>query len=143
MEDDKKNESLIENAVQARLNSYAPYSEFAVGAAVQCNSGEVFVGANIENLSYGLTICAERVALSTAVAAGHREFDAIAIVAESVEPITPCGACRQFMAEFATDLIVVSANLKGDRKVENLSELLPTPKRGILESKNVRISRHD
>jgi len=140
MEDDKKINALIQSALQARLNSYTPYSAFAVGAAVQCKSGEVFTGANVENLSYGLSICAERVALSSAVAAGEREFDAIAIVADSTEAIAPCGACRQFMAEFASDLIIVSATLKGGRKVEHLSELLPCPKRGILESKNVYAS---
>jgi homotetrameric cytidine deaminase len=128
---------LIRSALDARLRAYAPYSKFAVGAAVQCKSGAVFAGSNIENISYGLTICAERVGIGTAVAAGEREFVAIAVVADTIEPIVPCGACRQFLAEFSPDLIIVSATVEGDCKVENLSHLLPKPKRGIL--KNVHI----
>jgi homotetrameric cytidine deaminase len=129
---------LIRSALDARLRAYAPYSKFAVGAAVQCKSGAVFTGSNIENISYGLTTCAERVGIGTAVAAGEREFVAIAVVADTIEPIVPCGACRQFLAEFSPDLIIVSATVEGDCKVENLSHLLPEPKRGIL--KNVHIS---
>ena len=128
--------NLIQAASDARMQAYAPYSRFAVGAAVQCKSGAIFVGSNIENISYGLTICAERVAMCSAVAAGEREFAAIAVVADTIQPIVPCGACRQFLAEFAPDLIIVSATLRGDQKIENLSVLLPDPKRGILE--NVR-----
>lgn len=124
---------LIQSASEARLNAYAPYSRFAVGAAVQCRSGARYVGTNIENISYGLTVCAERIAIGNAIAAGEREFVAIAVVADTVEPIVPCGACRQFLAEFAPDLIIVSATLRGDQKVENLSHLLPDPKRGILK----------
>ena len=131
-------DDLIRIALDARLRAYAPYSKFAVGAALQCKSGAVFAGSNIENISYGVTICAERVAIGTAVAAGEREFVAIAVVADTTEPIVPCGACRQFLAEFSPDLIIVSATVEGDRKVENLSHLLPEPKRGIL--KNVHIS---
>jgi cytidine deaminase len=122
---------LIRSASKGRLQAYAPYSKFAVGAAVQCKSGAVFIGSNIENISYGLTICAERIAIGSAVAAGEREFVAIAVVADTTEPIVLCGACRQFLAEFSPDLIIVSATVKGDRKVENLSHLLPDPKRGI------------
>ena len=114
-----------------------PYSNFAVGAAVQCKSGNVFVGSNIENISYVLTICAERIAIGSAVAAGEREFVAIAVVADTTEPIVPCGACRQFLAEFAPDLIIVSATVRGNQKVENLSHLLPDPKRGILENVHI------
>jgi cytidine deaminase len=135
---DTQFDDLTQNAVKGRLQAYAPYSKFSVGAAVQCKSGAVFVGCNIENISYGLTICAERVAVGSAVAAGEREFAAIAIVADTIEPIVPCGACRQFLAEFAPDLIIVSATLRGDRKIESLAHLLPDPKRGIL--KNVRTS---
>jgi cytidine deaminase len=124
---------LIQRASEARLKAYAPYSRFAVGAAVQCRSGAIYVGANIENISYGLTACAERIAIGSAVAAGEREFFAIAVVADTIEPIVPCGACRQFLAEFAPDLIIVSATLRGDQKIENLSHLLPDPKRGILK----------
>jgi cytidine deaminase len=126
--------NLIRTAFEARKQAYAPYSGFAVGAAVQCKSGAVFVGSNIENISYGLTICAERIAIASAVAAGEREFVAIAVVADTSEPIVPCGACRQFLAEFAPDLIIVSATVQGGQKIENLSHLLPDPKRGILEN---------
>ena len=129
--------NLIQAASGARRQAYAPYSNFAVGAAVQCKSGNVFVGSNIENISYGLTICAERIAMGSAVAAGEREFVAIAVVADTTEPIVPCGACRQFLAEFAPDLIIVSATVRGDQKVENLSHLLPDPKRGILENVHI------
>jgi cytidine deaminase len=132
-----KFDDLIQGALKGRLRAYAPYSRFAVGAAVQCKSGAVFIGSNIENVCYGLTICAERIAIGSAVAAGEREFVAIAVVADTTEPIVPCGACRQFLAEFCPDLIIVSATVEGDRKVENLSHLLPEPKRGIL--KNVHI----
>jgi len=125
---------LIRAASAVRKQAYVPYSGFAAGAAVQCKSGAVFVGSNIENISYGLTICAERIAVASAVAAGQREFVAIAVVADTNEPIVPCGACRQFLAEFAPELIIVSATMRGGQKVENLSQLLPDPKRGILEN---------
>ena len=125
---------LIRAASAARKQAYAPYSRFAVGAAIQCKSGTVFVGANIENISYGLTICAERIAIASAVAAGEREFVAIAVIADTSEPIVPCGACRQFLAEFAPELIIVSATVRGGQKIDNLSHLLPDPKRGILEN---------
>ena len=127
-------DELIHAASGARKQAYAPYSGFAVGAAVQCKSGAVFVCSNIENISYGLTICAERIAVASAVAAGQREFVAIAGVADTSEPIVPCGACRQFLAEFAPELIIVSATVRGGQKIESLSHLLPDPKRGILEN---------
>jgi len=129
--------NLIQAASRARLQAYAPYSSFAVGAAVQCKSGNVFVGSNIENISYVLTICAERIAIGSAVAAGEREFVAIAVVADTTDPIVPCGACRQFLAEFAPDLIIVGATVRGNQKVENLSYLFPDPKRGILENVHI------
>ena len=124
---------LIQSASEARLKAYAPCSRFAVGAAVQCRSGAIYVGTNIENISYGLTVCAERIAIANAIAAGEREFVAIAVVTDTVEPIVPCGACRQVLAEFSPDLIIVSATLRGDQKIEHLSHLLPDPKRGILK----------
>ena len=127
-------DNLIRSASTARKQAYAPYSGFAVGAAVQCKSGAVFAGSNIENISYGLTICAERIAIASAVAAGEREFVAIAVVGDTSEPIVPCGACRQFLAEFAPELIIVSATVRGGQKIENLSHLLPDPNRGILEN---------
>src|SRR6266550_1327266 len=125
---------LIRAASGVRKQAYVPYSGFAVGAAVQCKSGAIFVDSNIENISYGLTICAERIAVASAVAAGQREFVAIAVVADTSEPIVPCGACRQFLAEFAPELIIVSATVRGGQKIESLSHLLPDPKRGILEN---------
>jgi len=131
-------DGLIRSSLKGRLRGYVPYSKFAVGAAVQCKSGAVFAGSNIENVSYGLTICAERVAIGSAVAAGEREFVAIAVVADTIEPIAPCGACRQFLAEFSPDLVIVSATVAGDRKIENLSNLLPDPKRGILKNVHIR-----
>ena len=131
-------DGLIRSSLKGRLRGYVPYSKFAVGAAVQCKSGAVFAGSNIENVSYGLTICAERVAIGSAVAAGEREFVAIAVVADTIEPIARCGACRQFLAEFSQDLVIVSATVAGDRKIENLSNLLPDPKRGILKNVHIR-----
>jgi cytidine deaminase len=129
---DTQFDDLIRAASAVRKYAYAPYSGFAVGAAVQCKSGAAFVGSNVENISYGLTICAERIAVASAVAAGEREFVAIAVVADTSEPIVPCGACRQFLAEFAPDLVIVSGMVRGGQKIENLSHLLPDPKRGIL-----------
>jgi cytidine deaminase len=125
-------DSLIESATKAREQAYAPYSKFAVGAALLTKSGRVFMGCNVENLSFGLTICAERAAVFAAVAAGEKEFAAIAVVADSLTPVTPCGACRQVLAEFADDLPVCSANLQQGRYVSTLRELLPRAKEGIL-----------
>ena len=131
---DAQFDDLIRSALKVRLQAYAPYSKFAVGAAVQCKSGALFAGSNVENISYGLTICAERLAIGSAVAAGEREFVAIAVVADTIEPIVPCGACRQFLAEFCPDLIIVSATVGGNRKIDKLSRLLPDPKRGVLKN---------
>ena len=133
---DKQFNDLVAQAVTARSKAYAPYSNFAVGAAIKSKSGAVFTGANIENRSFSLTICAERVAIGAAVAAGEREFVAIAVIADSDAPIVPCGACRQFLAEFNPELIIVSATIRGERKIENLSQLLPNPTRGILTNAN-------
>ncbi len=116
---------LLECAREARAAAYTPYSGFAVGAALQAANGQVFRGCNVENVSYGLTVCAERVALFTAVAAGVRDFVALAVVTEAPEPATPCGACRQVLYEFAPDLQVLLANLQGRQKKVRLRELLP------------------
>lgn len=124
--------SLIHAAREARENAHAPYSGFAVGAALLCDDGTVFTGCNVENLSFGLTICAERVAVGTAVAAGKRRFRCIAIVADSDEVISPCGACRQVLAEFHPGLEIHSANLSGKVGVFSLAELLPRASTGIL-----------
>lgn len=124
--------SLIESARQVREKAYAPYSHFKVGAAVRTKSGRVFTGCNVENLSFGLTICAERVAVGAAVAAGERDFEALAVVADSKAPVTPCGACRQVLAEFSTTLPICSANLEGEVYESSIAELLPRAKEGIL-----------
>jgi cytidine deaminase len=125
---DTQFDDLVALPLVARPKAYAPYSRFAVGAAVKCKSGAVFVGANVENRSFSLTICAERVAMGAAIAGGERDFVAIAVTSDSDEPIVPCGACRQFLAEFNPDLIIVSATVRGDRKIDSLSRLLPDPR---------------
>ncbi len=117
-------EALVELAKKARAHAYAPYSGFAVGAAVLAADGRVFVGCNIENASYGLTNCAERTAIFSAVAAGARELRALAVVADGALPCSPCGACRQVIAEFAVERIIL-ANLAGKRRVVTKEELLP------------------
>ena len=117
-------EALVELAKKARAQAYAPYSGFAVGAAVLAADGRVFVGCNIENASYGLTNCAERTAIFSAVAAGARELRALAVAADGALPCSPCGACRQVIAEFAVERIIL-ANLKGSRRVVTKEELLP------------------
>jgi len=119
--------NLIEEATKARENAAAPFSKFKVGAALRTPSGKVFHGCNVENCSYGLTVCAERVALLSAIAAGERSFDAIAVVTQSDAPSTPCGACRQLMWEYCGDIDVTLANLKGHRVDYKLSELFPHP----------------
>ncbi|EDY16093.1 cytidine deaminase [Chthoniobacter flavus Ellin428] len=123
---------LLTAASEVRTKAYAPYSRFQVGAALRTKSGRVFCGCNVENLSFGLTICAERAAVFAAVAAGETEFEAIAVVADSVQPVTPCGACRQVLAEFAPELKVCSANLRDERYETSIAELLPRAKEGIL-----------
>jgi len=119
-------QTLIAAARQARQNAYAPYSGFAVGAALRTRSGRVFTGSNVENVSYGLTICAERVAVAKAVSEGERDLEAIAVVSEGAA--TPCGACRQVLAEFNPDLRVIVADVRGSEEHHRefcLSELLP------------------
>ena len=115
---------LLVAALAARERAYAPYSKFLVGAAVRAESGKIYTGCNIENASYGLTVCAERNALFSAVGAGERKFTALCVVGDTEEPISPCGACRQVMAEFKVPCIIL-ANLKGDVKEYTLEELLP------------------
>lgn len=124
--------SLIQAAISARERAHAPYSGFAVGAALRCADGTVFSGCNVENLSFGLTICAERVAVGAAIAAGKRDFQCIAIAADTDEVISPCGACRQVLAEFNPALAIVSANLGGKSEEFSLGQLLPRASTGIL-----------
>ena len=116
---------LVEAANQARQRAYAPYSDFPVGAALLSQSGKVYAGCNVENASYGLTICAERVALFRAVCEGEREFRAIAVVTETGS--SPCGACRQVLSEFAGDIDVVIADTRGNSRVYDLRELFARP----------------
>ena len=115
---------LIEAARKYRENSYSPYSHFKVGAAVLTKHGKVYGGCNIENSSYGLTNCAERTAIFKAVSEGEREFAALAVIADTDGPCSPCGACRQVIADFRIPRIIM-ANLRGEVKVVTLSELLP------------------
>jgi cytidine deaminase len=126
-------EQLIDRAMEVRDRAYAKYSKFKVGAALLCEDGRVFEGCNIENLSYGLTICAERVALGAAVAAGVQRFSCIAIVSDSDVPISPCGACRQVLAEFAPNLRLLLATAEGRRCEYSLDVLFPRPTEGILD----------
>ncbi|MDG4658422.1 cytidine deaminase [Ectobacillus antri] len=119
-------QKLIAKAIEARNHAYVPYSKFKVGAAVLTKNNTIFLGCNVENASYGLTNCAERTALFKAVSEGETEISAIAVVGDTEGPISPCGACRQVIAEFGEDHTpVILANLKGDYKVTSVQELLP------------------
>lgn len=117
-------QQLIEVAKQARLSAYVPYSHFQVGAALLGKSGKIYSGCNVENASYGLSNCAERTAIFKAVSEGETEFEALAVVGDTLGPIAPCGACRQVIAEFGIAAIIM-ANLKGDSRQVSLAELLP------------------
>jgi cytidine deaminase len=130
---DAKTMSLVEAARKARARAYAPHSKFPVGAALLAQSGKVFAGCNVENLSFGLAMCAERVCVGSAIAAGEVKLEAIAIVASCREPIVPCGACRQVLAEFNPNLVIYSATPDGPISEFRLNDLLPLPRQGILE----------
>ena len=118
---------LVEAATRVRENAYAPFSEFKVGAALETDEGEIIVGSNVESASYGLTVCAERVAVWKAISEGHRRFRRIAIVADTDAPTPPCGACRQILWEFGGDLEVILGNLERETVRHRLRELLPLP----------------
>jgi cytidine deaminase len=121
-------DKLIAAAQAARARAYAPYSQYKVGAAVRAAGGQIYTGSNVENASYGLTICAERVALTAAVAAGEREFEALVVAAGDDSPGMPCGACRQVMAEFFTaEVPIVVVSSRGERKQMTFGELMPQP----------------
>ncbi len=120
-------DKLIEAAKAVRENAHAPYSNFRVGAALRAKSGRVSTGCNVENATYGLTICAERVAVFKAISEGERGFDAIAVVADTARLTPPCGACRQILWEFCGDIEVIAANLEGKSQTYRLSELFPEP----------------
>jgi cytidine deaminase len=124
--DSISDQTLISQASRARLNAYAPYSKFRVGAAVLSAGGQVFTGANVENASYGLSHCAERVAIHQAVAAGHRDLRTVAVVADGEEATMPCGACRQVMAEFGIRKVIV-ATPNGRTRIRSLNQLLKEP----------------
>ena len=120
-------DALLAAARAARENAVATFSKFRVGAALLAKSGKVYTGCNVENASYGLTICAERVAIFKALSEGERGFDAIAVVTDAEKLTPPCGACRQIIWEFCGDAEVILGNLKGKTEVHRMSALFPLP----------------
>ena len=118
---------LITAAKQARENAHAPYSNFRVGAALRATSGRIFSGCNVENATYGLTICAERVAVFKAISEGARKFQRIAIAADAEKLTPPCGACRQILWEFCGDIEIILVNPRGDSETMHLRDLFPRP----------------
>lgn len=122
--------ALIEAAWQARENAYAPYSNFHVGASVETADGQIVAGCNVENISYGLTNCAERVAIGAAIALGSKRLQRIVVVADTNTPISPCGACRQVMAEFGIKQILLCN--RHEQIIFRLEDLLPRSSTGIL-----------
>lgn len=120
-------QKLMNEAKHAREKAYAPYSKFSVGAALLTKSGKIFHGCNIENASFSMTNCAERTAIFKAVSEGETEFEAIAIIADTKNPVSPCGACRQVMAEFCSpEMPVYLANLQGKIQKTTVKQLLPS-----------------
>jgi cytidine deaminase len=124
---------LIDAASAVRERAYAPYSGFQVGAALVTTTGKIYTGCNVENVSLGLTICAERSAVASAIAQGSKDFRAIAIVTAGKDPAIPCGACRQVLAEFNPKMKILAATIDGNVEEFELAELLPLPSQGILE----------
>jgi cytidine deaminase len=118
---------LISAAKLARDNAHAPYSNFRVGAALRATSGRIFGGCNVENSTYGLTVCAERIAIFKAISEGERGFDAIAVVTDTDTLTPPCGACRQLLWEFCGDIPVVMSNLKNKTETVQMRDLFPKP----------------
>ena len=118
-------EELVKAAKDARQNSYAPYSEFRVGAAIEMEDGEIYTGCNVESASYGLTVCAERVAIWKAISEGKHKVKNIAVVADTKELTPPCGVCRQIIWEFGGNVPVTLANLNGGRETVEMKDLLP------------------
>ncbi len=118
---------LVNQARRARAKAFAPFSGFQVGAALETARGRVYTGANIESASYGLTVCAERVAIWKAVSAGERAFKRLAVVADTQRLTPPCGACRQIIWEFCGDIEIILANLAGRSAVRRMKKLLPEP----------------
>ncbi|HEY3158504.1 MAG TPA: cytidine deaminase [Vicinamibacterales bacterium] len=124
---DSKLDELMAAARRVRENACADFSHFKVGAALEASDGTIITGCNVENATYGLTVCAERVALFKALSDGHRKFRRIVVVAPPDAPTPPCGPCRQLLWEFAGDLEVILANLNGETGRHRVSELLPQP----------------
>lgn len=120
-------ETLVAAAREARTRAIAPYSNFLVGAALETADGRVITGCNVENASYGLTVCAERVALLKALSEGHRQFTRIAVVADTPTPTSPCGPCRQLLWEYCGDIPVIMANLVEVTATHQLAALFPLP----------------
>ncbi|MGB6198777.1 MAG: cytidine deaminase [Candidatus Acidiferrales bacterium] len=124
---DIQRDDLIAAARAARENAHAPFSKFRVGAAVRGVSGRVYTGCNVENATYGLTLCAERVAIFKAVSEGERKFESVAVVADTDRLTPPCGACRQILWEFCGDAEIVLANLQGKIETRRMKQLFPEP----------------
>ncbi len=116
---------LVNAAVKARKNAHAPYSKFKVGSAVLTDTGKIYAGCNVENASYGLTLCAERIAIGKAVSEGASNFEAIAVVVDTRVPVAPCGACRQSIFEFGKKITVIIVTTNGKTLVQTISNLLP------------------
>src|SRR5213592_1579033 len=116
---------LVEAARTVRENAYAPFSKFKVGSALETEDGEIIAGSNVESASYGLTVCAERVAVWNAISQGKRKIKKIAVVADTEDLTPPCGVCRQIIWEFGGDIPVILANLKGKTEVVQMRDLLP------------------
>jgi cytidine deaminase len=119
--------TLIETARKVRLNAHAPYSHFLVGAALEASDGRVFTGCNIENATYGLSVCAERVAIFKAISEGAGKFERVAVAADTDVLTPPCGACRQLLWEFCGDIEVTLTNLHGKSETFRLSDIFPRP----------------
>ncbi len=122
-----KTKDLVESAKRVREMAFAPYSKFKVGSAVITKDGKIFSGCNVESASYGLTVCAERVAIWKAVSEGETEFTAMAVVADTENLTPPCGVCRQIIWEFCGDVPITLANLHGEEETVSSKELLPRP----------------
>ena len=120
-------DALVEAALKVRENAHAPFSKFKVGAALESADGRVYTGCNVENATYGLTVCAERVAVFKAISEGARKFQRIAVAADTATLTPPCGACRQILWEFCGDVELILANLEGKTESLRLASLFPRP----------------
>ena len=120
-------QELVKRAMEVRENACAHYSHYKVGAALLASNGKVYTGCNVENSTYGLTVCAERVALWKALSEGERNFTQMAIVTASDPPASPCGACRQVLWEYCGDIEIILASLQGQRETLRLLEIFPRP----------------